>query len=241
MLELRTRAVSSSLMLAIAIAPLHAEASAAPAAGGMPEQTAPTQPESPSTEGPPEDPSATPPDEPDEPAPSDEPTPLDEAPKPAPAEPVAKVVKPPPPKPVPAKTDDDDDDEDDDIPQRLPPMQIAGWWTLFGGFAIGTVAGVLAGLAEREEDKAVRLSVKYDLDSGAQPQYQDIRTEYEDSLRKGRAEAHAAIGLAVVGLGAAIAGLSVLLVGQVRDRQRKRNTPVNARVRVRGGGLQVRF
>jgi hypothetical protein len=239
MIELRTRAVSSSLMLAIAIAPLHAVAYAAPAAGGMQQESAPPQPESPPSEGPPVDPSAPTP-EPSEPAPSDEPTPSEQVPTPAPAQPEAKVVKPPPPKPVPEKSDDDEED-DEAIPQRLPPMQTAGWWTLFGGFAIGTVAGVLAGLAEREEDRAVRLSVKYDLDSGAQPQYADIQSEYENSLRKGRAEAIAAIALAVVGLGAAVAGLSVLLVGQVRDRQRKRNTPVNARVRVRGGGLQVRF
>ena len=234
MLELRTRAVSSSLMLAIAIAPLHARASAAPAAGEMPEESAPTQPESPPSEGPPVDPSAPAPE------PSEETPPAEETPPPEPMKPEPKVVKPPPPKPVPAK-DDDEDDDDEAIPQRLPPMQTAGWWTLFGGFAIGTVAGVLAGLAEREEDRAVRLSVKYDLDSGAQPQYADIQNEYENSLRKGRAEANAAIALAVVGLGAAVAGLSVLLVGQVRDRQRKRNAPVNARVRVRGGGLQVRF
>lgn len=234
MFELRTRAVSSSLMLAIAIAPLHARASSAPAAGEMPQESAPTQPESPPSEGPPVDPSAPAP-EPSDTQPSEETAPPAATPEPVTPEP--KVVKPPPPQPVPAK----DDDDDDDIPQRLPPMQTAGWWTLFGGFAIGTVAGVLAGLAEREEDRAVRLSVKYDLDSGAQPQYADIQNEYENSLRKGRAEANAAIALAVVGLGAAVAGLSVLLVGQMRDRQRKRSAPVNARVRVRGGGLQVRF
>ncbi|HWB74642.1 MAG TPA: hypothetical protein VG755_06795 [Nannocystaceae bacterium] len=234
------RSVSLSLMLAIAIAPLHAQAFAAPAAGGMPVETAPTQPET-TPEGAPVDPSAPAP-EPSEVEPSDEPTPPEPTPTPEPAKVEPKVVKPPPPKPVPEPDDDDDDDDDDEaIPQRLPPMQTAGWWTLFGGFAIGTVAGVLAGLAEREEDRAVRLSVKYDLDTGAQPQYADIEQEYENSLKKGRAEANAAIALAVVGLGAAVAGLSVLLVGQVRDRQRKRNAPVNARVRMRGGGLQVRF
>jgi len=233
MLEPFSRKSVLALVIAIAIAPVHVHAAAAPATDGLPEEPAPAQPE-PSDE-PPSDVEAPP----DEPAPIDEPAPVDEPPPrsttpPKPLPPTTKAT----PKP---EVDAADDEALQPIPQRLPPMQTAGWWTLFGGFAIGTVAGVLAGLAEREEDRAVRLSVKYDLDSGAQPQYQDIKSEYEHSLRKGRAEANAAIGLAVVGLGAAIAGLTVLLVAQTRGRRAKRNTPVNARVRLRGGGLQVRF
>jgi hypothetical protein len=159
-------------------------------------------------------------------------------PKPAATKPVASK-----PVPAPAAARPNPDDDMLQLPQRLPPMQTAGWWTLFGGFAIGTVAGVLAGLAEREEDAAVRLAARYDLDTGSQPAYADVRAEYEDTLRRGKAEANAAIALAVVGLGAAVAGITVLAVAHARERRAKRGSkPQSARhIQMRGGGFQVRF
>jgi hypothetical protein len=180
-----------------------------------------------------------------EPMPQFEPTPAEPTPEAAPPSKAIETTPPkptvPPPKPADAKTDEGADDEQ--VPQRLPPMQTAGWWTLFGGFAIGTVAGVLGGLAEREEDRAIRLSVRYDLTTNSQPQYQDIRSEYEQTLRKGHAEASAGIALAVVGLAAAVAGITVLAVAQARDRKAKRTVKgTTARhLDLRGGGLRVRF
>lgn len=119
-------------------------------------------------------------------------------------------------------------------------MQTAGWWTLFGGFAIGTVAGVLGGLAERQEDRAIRLAVRYDLETSAQPRYEDIRSDYESAVRRGRAQANAAIALAVIGIGAAVAGITVLAVAQARDRKSKRAASAR-RTRWLGSGVEVRF
>lgn len=250
MLEPRTRRVRRTIAALVVVAvawgttpSVHARGAVAPTPEQTPPGTAPTQPPSgaageplpPTDFDPPAtEPAAPEPEAPAEPEPPKEPTP----PKPT----ATAKPKPPPPKPLPDATDDTDDEEAP-LPQRLPPMQTAGWWTLFGGFAIGTVAGVLAGLAEREEDRAVRLSVRYDLDTGEQPLYEEIRADYERTLRKGRAEANAAIALGVVGLGAAVAGLTVLLVAQSRDRRAKRAAPpaTAKRVRVLGGGLQVRF
>lgn len=176
------------------------------------------------------DPTATAPAGP-EPEPEPEPEPKPE-PEPAPTPP---RVQPKTPAPVsPAATAGGDDDE---LPERLSPMQTAGWWTLFGGVAVGTLAGVMAGLAERQEDRALRLSVRFELDTGAQSQYQDVRGEYESTLRKGRAQANAGIALAVIGLAATVAGIAVLAVAG--KAQRKRST--TARWRLHGDGMTVRF
>ncbi|MFO0634166.1 MAG: hypothetical protein U0168_15070 [Nannocystaceae bacterium] len=87
-------------------------------------------------------------------------------------------------------------------------MEATGWWVLFGGVAVGTLAGVLAGLAERQEDRALRLSVRYDLDTGEQPRYADVQREYEDTLQKGRAQAGGALALAIIGASAIVAGIT---------------------------------
>lgn len=142
--------------------------------------------------------------------------------------------------PPPAKPPAPADDEASELPQRLTPLQTAGWWTLFGGVAIGTLAGVMAGLAERQEDRALRLSVRFDLDTGAQPRFADVQGEYESTLRKGRAQANAGIALAVIGLAAAAAGIAVLGVAGVRQRKAAGRKDA-ARLQWRGGGMQVRF
>jgi len=132
------------------------------------------------------------------------------------------------------------DDGASELPQRLTPMQTAGWWTLFGGVAVGTLAGVMAGLAERQEDRALRLSVRFELDTGAQTRFEDVQGEYESTLRKGRAQANAGIALAVIGLAAAVAGIAVLGVAGVRQRKAAGRRD-GARLQWRGSGMQVRF
>ena len=141
---------------------------------------------------------------------------------------------------VPAPAPVGDDTTADDVPERLTPMQAVGWWTLFGGVAVGTLAGVMAGLAERQEDRALRLSVRFDLATGAQTRYEDVEGEYESALRRGRAQANAGIGLAVVGLAAVVAGVAVLGVASARAR-RDRAPRSNARLHWRGSGMQVKF
>lgn len=119
--------------------------------------------------------------------------------------------------------------------QRMPAMERAGWWTLFGAFALGTTAGVLGGLAEREEDRALRLALTIDVDRGTQPLYEDRRAQYERALERGHAFDRAAIGLAVsAGITAAI-GVGIFIAS------RRRAGHVDARARLWGNGVEVRF
>lgn len=179
-----------------------------------------------------------------EPSPVDA-TPIDAAPpaaeptkaapvKATPSEPTAKPTPKPTPKP------EAPPEAEGEIPERLAPLQVAGWWTLFGGVSIGTLAAVMAGLAERQEDRALRLSVFFDIETRAQSRYEDVQGEYEAALRKGRAEANAAIALAVIGLGAAVGGIAMLAVA-ARNQRRAAKAKPNARVQWRMGGMQVRF
>lgn len=150
-------------------------------------------------------------------------------------------MKPAPTKPAPAEPAATEEDEDNsELPQRLTPMQTAGWWTLFGGVAVGTLAGVMAGLAERQEDRALRLSVRFELDTGAQTRFEDVQGEYDAALRRGRAQANAGIALAVIGLAAAVAGIAVLGVAGARERKAASRKD-SARLQWRGSGMQVRF
>jgi hypothetical protein len=148
-----------------------------------------------------------------------------------------------------AADDDDDDATDDAAPgalgptaEPLRPLQTAAWWTMFSAFAVGTTAGVLAGLAERQEDRATRLSTLFDAQTGAQPLYADRRDEYEQYLRRGEGYAKAAIGVGVIAGVATVAAITLFAVdarrqrGDAAPKERRR-----ASLRVRGGGVEVRF
>lgn len=124
------------------------------------------------------------------------------------------------------------------VPERLPPLQQAGWWTVFGAFVLGTTAGVFAGLAERQEDKATRLASRFDLENQAQLLYEDQRTEYEKLLRRGEAFQNTAIGLGVASGAVIIAAATLFLIDRRRSR---RGTAKRAQVRPHVGGFEVRF
>lgn len=126
-------------------------------------------------------------------------------------------------------------DAEGDVPERLPVMQRAGWWTLFGALALGTAAGVLSGLAEREEDKAVRLALRFD--PTMPPYYADVQNQYESILRRGEAFEAAAIALGAVAGAAAIAGVTVFII----DARRTRRSRTAAHLDWAPGGLGVRF
>jgi hypothetical protein len=216
-------AITTASLPAVAAAP---HVAIAHASIEPPVEPAPVEP-SPVDAAPPEPTPAQP--EPAQPEPSQpEPT------KPEPAQP--EPPKPAPPKPAPAP----ETVEEAEVPERLAPLQVAGWWTLFGGVSIGTVAAVMAGLAERQEDRALRLSVFFDLETGAQSRYEDVEGEYEAALRKGRAQANAGIALGVIGLSAAVAGIAMLAVA-ARNQKRAGKPKSNARLQWRMGGMQVRF
>lgn len=127
----------------------------------------------------------------------------------------------------------------------LRPMQTAAWWTMFGAFAMGTTAGVLAGLAERQEDRATRLSTLFDAETGAQPLYADRKDEYERYLRRGEGYATAAIGVGIVAGVATLAAITLFAIDARRQRgdatRKAKEPPRRASLRVRGGGMEVRF
>ena len=127
-------------------------------------------------------------------------------------------------------------------PDRMRPMQKAGWWTLFGGFVFATVGGVFSGLAERQEDEAERIAAQFD-ENSAQPNYEDVQEEYEQIVGRGKAYAGTAIGLGVVGGALAVAGITLLAVDEARLRKGKGKGKGKRRARldVRRGKLQVKF
>ena len=217
----------------------------------------------------PEDEAATPPAEGSPPA---EPAPTDTTPT-TPAEPTAEPTPPAEPETQPksagptapsettrtapttadsqsigskspgGKAPDDEVTVLEGTPDRMRPMQKAGWWTLFGGFVFATVGGVFSGLAERQEDKAERIAVRFD-ENSAQPSYEDVQDEYEEILGRGRAFASTAIALGVVGGALAVAGITLLAVDEARLRKGKRERAGKgrrARLELRKGGLQVKF
>ncbi|MEM7154338.1 MAG: hypothetical protein AAF799_15940 [Myxococcota bacterium] len=147
-----------------------------------------------------------------------------------------------------ADEDLEDEDEADDAPpppsqgEALRPMQTAAWWTMFGAFAVGTTAGVLGGLAERQEDRATRLSTLFDTSTGAQPVYADRQEEYEGYLSRGDAYAKAAIGVGVLAGVTAIASITLFAIDARRQRtEKKPSKPPRASVSISPGNVRVRF
>ncbi len=125
-----------------------------------------------------------------------------------------------------------------DVPARLPPLQRAGWWSMFGAFALASTGGVFAGLAEVQEDKAERLTLTLDASTGSKLVYEGIEAEYDDILRVGRRDAALAKGFLVAGGGFLIAGVALFIVHATRGRKASAAT---ARLRPAAGGLEVRF
>jgi len=125
-----------------------------------------------------------------------------------------------------------------DVPARLPTLQRAGWWCMFGAFAVASTGGVFAGLAEVQEDKAQRLALTLDADTGAKLVYSDIEGEYSDILRVGRRDAALARGFLAAGGGLLIAGVALFIVHATRGRKA---SGARARLRPTAGGLEVRF
>ncbi|MEZ4379727.1 MAG: hypothetical protein R3A79_00145 [Nannocystaceae bacterium] len=129
------------------------------------------------------------------------------------------------------------DNTSEDVPERLPPLQRAAWWTMFGTFALATTGGVFAGLAEVQEDRAQRLATTIDIEAGGAFDYADKQAEYEDLLKKGERQAWIARGF-LIGAGITlVAGVSLFAV----DAKRRGKSKARARLRPAAGGLEVRF
>lgn len=144
-----------------------------------------------------------------------------------------------------ADREPDGDDDDTALPP-LTTLQRAGWWTMFGAFAIGSTAGVFAGLAERQEDRATRLANRFDLEIGAQVQYAEVADEYEGYLDRGRAFQRTAIALAAVTGLATAAGITFFALDAARRKrprteQQQRRARRGPRFRMLGSTVEAKF
>lgn len=142
--------------------------------------------------------------------------------------------------------DDDTDELSDDegtapsvspLPDRLPRLQRIGWYHVLGAFTLGTTAGLLAGLAERQEDKATRIASGYDLETGGAVLYADRQEDYERSLDRGQALETSAIVVGALAGATAIAAITLFAV----DAKRRRPSATARRTRIGPGSLEVSF
>lgn len=123
------------------------------------------------------------------------------------------------------------------VPERLPPLQIAGWWSTFAGVSLATAGGIFAGLAEREQAQAELLSTSFNVDAGSRLLYEDVQSDYERHLQRGNAFAWTSRGFLIVG------GLTVVSGIVLFALHKKRSTPsTSARLRWRGSAaMEVTF
>ncbi len=127
------------------------------------------------------------------------------------------------------------------VPARLPPLQRAAWWTLFGAFALASTGGVFAGLAESESDRARRYAITIDNNTGSQLVYSDIKSEYEATLRAGRRNAVTAQTLLVVSGVTLVSSLTLFIVHAVRHRKASKSAARRRNLRPTASGFEVQF
>ncbi|NVB39929.1 hypothetical protein G6O69_18945 [Pseudenhygromyxa sp. WMMC2535] len=130
-------------------------------------------------------------------------------------------------------------DDIEGVPARLPPLQAAGWWTVFAGVTLATAGGVFAGIAETREDAADRMAYSFSLTTGATTLYADVADDYERTLREGEAYQWAARGLIIAGGVVVLTGLGLFIAEGVRHRRAGERAAV--RVDPGPGGLRLRF
>ncbi len=122
----------------------------------------------------------------------------------------------------------------DGVPDRLPPLQRGGWWSVFAAFALASTGGVFAGLAEAEEDRLTRLVATIDPDTGAQQAFTgQVQEDYDAALARGRRDAILARTFLAAGGAALVVGIGLFIADRVKRR--------SSRVRAGAGGLVVRF
>lgn len=107
------------------------------------------------------------------------------------------------------------------VPDRMRPLQAAGWWTLFGTAVLGTAGGVFAGLAERQEDEAVRVTQLVDLSTGSKLQYSDVSEDYEAMLQRGENFSWAARGFFIAGAATAVTSVTLFILDRRQQKQRR--------------------
>jgi hypothetical protein len=135
------------------------------------------------------------------------------------------------------------DDDVEGVPDRLPKLQAAGWWTTFTAVALATTGGIFSGIAETRQDEAERLAYTFDLATGRATLYGSVAADYEQILREGQNYQWVARGFIIAGGATLIAGIAVFAVDGVRRRKAARAGDTTARVRLDSGvgGLRLRF
>lgn len=129
------------------------------------------------------------------------------------------------------------------VPDRLPKLQAAGWWTTFAAVALATTGGIFSGIAETRQDEAERLAYTFDLETGRATLYGSVAEDYEQILREGQNYQWVARGFIIAGGATLIAGIAVFAVDGVRRRKAARAGDATARMRLDTGvgGLRLRF
>lgn len=123
------------------------------------------------------------------------------------------------------------------VPERMRPLQQAGWWTMLGTLTLASAGGVLAGLAERQEQEARRLALGIDLDRGARFVYSDVESNYSDMLRRGRQYQTSS---RVLFIASAVTLASSVTLFSI-DAKRRRDEARVAHLRIGAGAMEVSF
>ena len=185
------------------------------------------------------------PDEHDELSPEPEVSEVEEAERPAGGGVAGSIVDPDDPNASRAQSDlegESLDTEVEGVPERLPRLQAAGWWTTFGAVALATTGGILAGLAETRQDEAERLAYSFDLLAGRTAIYGEVADEYERLIEQGTTYQWLARGFIIAGGATLIAGITCFAIHGARRRRAERSGAA-ARVVLRpgAGGFALHF
>lgn len=134
-------------------------------------------------------------------------------------------------------------DEVSGVPDRVPRLQAAGWWTTFAAVALATSGGIFAGVAEVRQDEAERLAYSFDLLSGRTTTYGPVASEYERLLDEGHTYQWVARGLIIAGGAALVASIGLFAADAAQRRKSKRSSSARAPVRWEPGlgSLTLRF
>ncbi|PRP97892.1 hypothetical protein ENSA5_31250 [Enhygromyxa salina] len=154
------------------------------------------------------------------------------------------VVDPDDPNAARAQSDLEGESLDSDlagVPERVPKLQAAGWWTTFSAVALATTGGILAGIAETRQDEAERMAYSFDLDTGRTTLYGPVAADYEGLLSQGQTYQWIARGFIIAGGATLIAGIALFSVDGVRRRRAARSESARVRLDPGLGGLGLRF
>ena len=127
------------------------------------------------------------------------------------------------------------------VPDRLPKLQTAGWWTTFTAVALATTGGIFAGVAETRQDDAERLAYSFDLDTGRAALYGSVADDYQRLLDQGGTYQWVARGFIIAGGVALIAGVAMFAVDGTRRRKAERSETARLQLDPGPTGLRLRF